>query len=604
MNNEKNMIKNTTYLYAGTDELGRTVDAVIGSDDTKEVGVFYFLWLGSHGAEHAYDVTKIIEKNPNAAESAETWMAAGGGDLGEAHWWGESLFGYHTQEDEWVIDKDIQMLTDAGVDFLGVDCTNGFAYTEKWMVLLKVLDKYYNQGFKVPRVTPIVKAHPGRTIMTVYQDIYMAHPEYQNLWYCMNGKPVMIGDKDAEGLSEECLEFYTFIFPQWPREPYRADGLPWMDFGLWTDDKSLAIFGTEDTKTAMCVSLAQHSGTKAFSTSAFYGDTTNRTRSWHDGANDPAEDAYLYGYNFAEQFDYVYKCNPDIIFITGWNEWFAQRQRKWLTMEGEPHTDPIILVDNADVNNSRDIQPMKGGYGDNYYMQMVQYIRKFKGATVPNEKLNTEVEVRSITIDVKEDFSQWDDVEWYYQDYVDDTNPRDAIGYGGIHYTDNSGRNDIATIKVANDKENLYAYVQTVDDIIGMGEEHCLSMFISTGNNESPTWYGYDYVVSRVPASVDKLVVEKHTENGWTKIDEVAYLMEENKLQFEIPLATLGLQSDNISIQFKVADNYQDEEGIYSFYLHGDAAPYGRLNYVYISNGVDDIPKHIINETKAIPNGR
>jgi len=377
-----------------------------------------------------------------------------------------------------------------------------------------------------------------------------------------------------------------------------------MDFGLWTDDKSLAIFGTEDTKTAMCVSLAQHSGTKAFSTSAFYGDTTNRTRSWHDGANDPAEDAYLYGYNFAEQFDYVYKCNPDIIFITGWNEWFAQRQRKWLTMEGEPHTDPIILVDNADVNNSRDIQPMKGGYGDNYYMQMVQYIRKFKGATVPNEKLNTAVEVKPITINVKEDFTQWNDVEWYYQDYVDDTNPRDAIGYGGIHYTDNSGRNDIATIKIANDSEKLYAYVQTVDDIIGMGEKHCLSMFISTEDNESAAWCGYNYVVSRVPASVDKLVVEKYTTNGWTKIDEVAYLMEGNKLQFEIPLATLGLQSDNITIQFKVADNYQDEEGIYSFYLHGDVAPYGRLNYVYSSNGVENIPKHIINETKAIPNGR
>jgi len=109
MNNEKNMIKNTTYLYAGTDELGRTVDAVIGSDDTKEVGVFYFLWLGSHGAEHAYDVTRIIEENPNAAKSAEAWMAAGGGDLGEAHWWGESLFGYHTQEDERVIYKDMQM---------------------------------------------------------------------------------------------------------------------------------------------------------------------------------------------------------------------------------------------------------------------------------------------------------------------------------------------------------------------------------------------------------------------------------------------------------------------------------------------------------------
>ena len=603
MKKDNNSIKNTTFLYAGTDDLGRALDIVVGSNETKEVGMFYFLWLGSHGAEHVYDVTKIIEKDSNAAESSEAWIAAGGGDYGEAHWWGESLFGYHTQEDEWVVDKDVQMLTDAGVDFLAVDCTNGFAYIEKWMVLLKVLDKYYQQGFRVPRVTPIVKAHPGRTIMTVYEEIYMKYPEYHNLWYRMNGKPAIIADKEAEGLTQECLDFFTYIYPQWPREPYHADGIPWMDFGLWTDDESLAIFGTEDTKTAMCVSLAQHVGTIALSSSAFYGDQTNHTRSWHNGANDLAEDAYLYGYNFAEQFEYAIQCNPDIVFITGWNEWFAQRQRKW-GIPGHPITDPIILVDNADINNSRDIQPMKGGYGDNYYMQMIQLIRQYKGITIPNSKLNFTAEIKSLNIDVKADFSQWDKVEWYYQDYVDDTNPRDAIGYGNIHYIDNTGRNDIATIKIAHDEKCLYVYVQTVNEIIGMGEEHCLSTFISTGNNENTTWNGYDFVINRVPALVDRLIVEQYTENGWSKVGEVAYLMEGNELQFEIPLTTLGLQNDNVSIQFKVADNYQDEDGIYSFYLHGDAAPYGRLNYVYSSNGVDNIPKHIINETKAIPNGR
>jgi len=596
--------QNTTYFYAGIDDLGRTVDPVVGCDSRKDVGVFYFLWLGSHGAERVYDVTKIMKNDPNAAKSAERWMAAGGGGFGEAHWWGESLFGYHTQSDEWVIDKDIQMLTDAGVDFLGVDCTNGFTYTEKFLLLLSVLEKYRRQGFRVPRVTPIVKAHPGRTITAIYQDIYLAHPEYRELWYCMNGKPVMIADKDYEELSEDCLSFFTFIFPQWPREPYRADGLPWMDFGLWTEDKKPAIFGTENTKTMMSVSLAQHSGTKAFSSSAFYGDTTNRTRSWHNGVNDPAENAYLYGYNFEEQFEYAYQCNPDIIFITGWNEWFAQRQRKWLTMEGQPHTDPIILVDNADANNSRDIQPMKGGYGDNYYMQMVQYIRKFKGTSPVNNGLNTAAQVRPVTIDVSADPSQWDKVEWFYRDYVGDTDPRDAIGYGGIHYTDNSGRNDIAIVKVANDSENLYAYIQTAKDIVGMGQKHCLSMFIRTENENNNAWNGYDFVVNRIPASEDTLAVEKYTANGWTKVADAPYLCKGNQLQFAVPLSVLGLQANQVAIQFKVADNFQEEDGIYSFYLHGDAAPYGRLNYVYSSDGVAGIPHHIINERKAIPNGR
>jgi len=91
--------QNTTYFYAGIDDLGRTVDPVVGCDSRKDVGVFYFLCLGSHGAERVYDVTKIMKNDPNAAKSAERWMAAGGGGFGEAHWWGESLFGYHTQTD-------------------------------------------------------------------------------------------------------------------------------------------------------------------------------------------------------------------------------------------------------------------------------------------------------------------------------------------------------------------------------------------------------------------------------------------------------------------------------------------------------------------------
>ena len=602
MNKENATIKNTTYLYAGTDALGRSLEAVVGCDKKKEVGIFYFLWLGSHGAEHVHDITKIIEKDPNAPRSAEAWEAAGGGEFGEAHWWGESLFGYFTQEDEWVIDKDVQMLTDAGIDFLAVDCTNGFAYLEKWMILLRVLDKYRRQGFYVPKVMAMCKAHPGRTIMSVYEELYVKHPEYQALWYCMNGKPAIIGDKTAEGLSAQCLDFFTFIYPQWPREPYHTDGLPWMDFGRWTDDTSMAIFNPAHVKTAMCVSLAQHTGPDvAFSASAFYGDQGNRTRSYHNGANDPAEDAYLYGYNFAEQFAYAIECNPEIIFITGWNEWFAQRQRKWYIIK--PEEQPIIFVDNCDINNSRDIQPMKGGYGDAYYMQMIQLIRQYKGITPVNTHLNTAAEVKPVTMDVAADFAQWEQVEWHYRDYVNDTEPRDAIGYGGIHYTDNTGRNDIAIIKMVNDSEKLYAYIQTEKNITGMGEGHCLSLFIRTGKGEA-SWHGYDFVVGRAPASETGLVVETYTADGWKTVAQVPYLLKGNKLQLAIPLEVLGLEGEEVTVEFKVADNYQEEAGVWSFYLHGDAAPYGRLNFVYDSRGTSNIPSHIINDKRAIPNGR
>ena len=53
-------INNTTSLYAGVDDLGRTLDAINGGDSTKEVGIFYFPWVGTMGIENIYDVLTIF----------------------------------------------------------------------------------------------------------------------------------------------------------------------------------------------------------------------------------------------------------------------------------------------------------------------------------------------------------------------------------------------------------------------------------------------------------------------------------------------------------------------------------------------------------------
>lgn len=594
-------MNNTTSIYAGVDDLGRALEGIKGGDDTKEVGIFYFPWAGTMGFESVHDTSKILEKDPEAPKDYLSWMKAGGGGVGDIHWWGEPIFGYYTSSDRWVIERDVQMLTDAGIDFLMMDASNGIAYEEKWPLILEVLDKYYRQGFEVPQVTAVTYGSSGLTIETLYEEVYKKYPQYSHLWYRKDGKPLMIGLPNDQEMPDECLEFFSFLYAQWPREPYHADGIAWMDFGWWTANGKQAVFGTEGSKTIMTVSLAQHSGTLAFSSSAFYGDTTNHTRSWHDGANDPAPDAYLYGYNFAEQFEYAIECNPDIIFITGWNEWIAARQGTWRDIDME--AEPIVLVDNCNINNSRDIQPMKGGYGDNYYMQMMQYIRKFKGASVVNVGLNTASEVEPVTIDVTKSMSQWNAVDSYYLDYVYEIDDRKSVGYGATPYVDKTGRNDIYKMKVANDEENLYAFVQTVAPVTGMDQNHCMSMFISTGAEGNETWCGYDFVVNRTAASADRLVIEKRTASGWKKVGEAAYQLQENELHFAIPLSVLGLDSSDVSIQFKFADNYQGEDDIFSFYLNGDAAPYGRVNFVYESKGIDAFAEFVVNTNVAVPNG-
>ena len=578
-------------VYAGVDDLGRVLplagdNGVPAYDSNKYVGIFYFVWHGARQVPGPYDVSKIIEKDKDAARSDEAWQAAGGGPVGTNHWWGEPLFGYFRNTDRWVMSKDVQMLTDAGVDFIIFDYSNGNSYTQAVLTMLEILDIFHKQGFNVPKVSFVTKAESVRHMKEIYNDIYKSHPEYEHLWFKLDGKPLMIGSNKSPDLDQEVKDFFTIKYAQWPRESYSDDGFPWMDF-----QRPQTLYGKESGTTIMSVSVAQHSGTLALSSSAFYGDDTNKTRSYHNGANDKSEDAYLYGYNFAEQFEYAISQNPDIIFVTGWNEWIATRQNpgSWKYIDGTPNYEPVILVDAADINNSRDIQPMQGGFGDNYYMQLISYIRKFKGLAPYNTNL-PEKSTTYGTIDFSNGFADWDKLGQTYIDYTQDTEHRDARGYGRIVYKNDTGRNDIFVSKVACDNKNIYFYVETLDPLTPKEDKHWMNLFISTGNEGNKTWHGYDFVVNRVSPSDNKAVLEKCF-GGWNfeKVQDIDFMYNNNKLQIAIPLETLGYEShENLRIEFKWADNYvlneNNEADIFTFYTDGDAAPYGRLNYIFKNN--------------------
>ena len=67
----------------------------------------------------------------------------------------------------------------------------------------------------------------------------------------------------------------------------------------------------------------------------------------------------------------AFENKPKIVTLTWWNEWVAQR----LDSGGGNY----VFVDNYTQEYSRDIEPMEGGHGDQYYQWMVQYISAYKG---------------------------------------------------------------------------------------------------------------------------------------------------------------------------------------------------------------------------------
>ena len=435
----ENSLPGANGAYGGIDALGRTLSLqppeVPMPREDRYIGLFYFTWLAQHGKNGPFDITKIVAEHPDAILDVThpAW-----GPVSAFHHWGESIFGYYTSDDAWVKRKHVQMLTDAGVDFLVIDATNAAPYTNQCLQLMEILDEYQKQGWNVPKMVFYSNSHSGATIEKIYEGIYGKNL-YPNLWFQWDGKPMIVGH--PEECSDDMKAFFRIKKSQWPNEgKFHDDGLPWIAF-----ERPQHVFkNAKGENEAINVSVAQHNGTIRMSSSAFYGDQTNWTRSWHDGKNDPAPDAYQYGYNFAEQFDYALEQDPKIVFLTGWNEWIA------MSFKGPNEKEPVMFVDTCDANNSRDIEPMVGGFGDNYYMQMMEYIRKYKGVKPPQKK------ARPVSINVRGNFSQWNRVESVYHDYVNDTLDRDEQGYGELHYTNRTGRNDFDVMKVAEDRRNVY----------------------------------------------------------------------------------------------------------------------------------------------------
>ena len=555
-----------TGSLAATDALGRQV--VSAGESEKKVGIFYFLWLGEHGGQGPYNISEIYEAHPDAIESQEKWMQYGGGDYGVFHHWDEPLFGYYQTRDRWVLSRHCQMLTDAGVDFMVFDVTNGYPYIDRALDLIDVWYGYYLQGKHVPQLAFYTNAGSGGVMNLLYDELYNnaalkeKYPELDALWFNMNGKPMIVGNADDSELRPEVKEYFRIKAVQWPTDNKHSDGFPWMEFGTTLHTLGAYYKNSLQDESIMNVSVAQHCDTCRFSGSAWYGGE-DHGRSWHNGKKDTSENAVLYGYNFAEQWEYAIKLDPDIVFVTGFNEWVAQRLQ---FVDDEP----IGFCDNCTAEYSRDLEPAANELGDNYYMQLVNYIAKFKGTTAALPRGS------ETTIGLAGGFAQWDGVRAVYKDYTGDTAPRDCAGFGSLYYTDDSGRNDIALAKIAEDRNNLYFYVETAEDLTAPADAGWMTLFLNFSGKE-----GYDYCVNRTAPADGKTAVEAVKDGVYTKLGNAEIVYEGSRLMLRVAKATLGIRAGvDASFTFKWADNYTDGD-IYSFYTRGDAAPYGRLNWVY-----------------------
>lgn len=553
---------NNECTLAGTDALGRTIPENVPKRNGKTVGIFYFIGSGGNADCPIYDISEVLKKDPEAYESVERWKAAGG-PYNRAGFWGKPLFGYYAAQDRWIVSRHAVMLADVGIDYIMIDYTNAAWCLDSLEVLLDVFKEYKDKGVNVPRVAFYTNTNSGKNANIVYKDVYLKYADrFADLWFLWDGKPLLIADKNDPELLPVILDYCTVKDPIWPNETaYKENAWPWMEFGrLYTPE---SVYGKNGRREVMSVSVAQHCVTGMFSQTAWYGGN-DHTRNWHDGANDTSEDAVLHGYNFAEQWEWALKNDPETVFVTGFNEWGA------VVTHFRADLGPIQMCDNADIDCSRDVEPMSGGYGDNYLMQLAAYIRRFKGC----EEIR--VADKDVTVDIFAGETAFDGATHVYR-HVPCEARRDHAGWG-VWYKSAATRNRISEIRAAKDGDYVYFLIKTENGLTPPSD-NWMTLFIDSG---APGGIGgcWDVTVNRKKPDGGKTAVERHGADGAHVVGYADIAYGEHHVSIKLPRHFINGEDGRCSIRFKAADNYTDGD-VMSFYTQGDCAPYGRLNYIF-----------------------
>ena len=580
---------------SATDDYDRSFGEVTDYNGNV-VGIFYFLWLSQ--ASVTTNVDSYIEDG-----NVEAVLT--GDEVGMAPaftYWGEPMYGFYQVEDEWVVRKHVELFINAGLDFICFDCTNNDFYQAAAKTVLDVLLEYAEMGYDVPRA--MFMTNSDSTLMTenIYNAFYR-RDTYDAVWFYGNGdKPWIISS--YAGSDANILDRFYFKPAQWPNRSYNENGFPWISWHYpqetYTD--------RENDYTIMSVSVSQHTGIGGslsdagvtginFSISGlfapynydtlsdslkarvssetatkYYNYNWGRGYSHETGSND--YDSALANVNFEEQWDSALQ-NEDVnlVFVTGWNEWIAQKQSK----------DPLLgssygyFVDTFSTEFSRDIEMMNGGYLDNCYLQLVANIREYKGVAYGTQVTRNATVAKGTDLF---DLSNWSAAP-VYKDLVGETEPRAALGAGGNYYTNDTGRNDIQEVLVASDEEYVYFLVAAAEDITAKesADTRWMNVFIGIEGAEGG-WNGLQYVVNRsldgTTASLDKI------ENGaYASVGTAATVVSGRYMLVQVAKRSLGIEGDEFGIVFKVTDNLQKDFDVTDLYTNGDAAPIGRINYSY-----------------------
>jgi hypothetical protein len=543
--------------------------------DDRVVGIFYFLWIGAHGYDvhedhnevtvpkatdinSPYDNNELLKANPTNPQY---------GPVHAFHHWGKPYFNYYVSNDRWVIRKHAQMLSDAGIDVVFLDVTNGLHYLPTVNIVCEEYKAMRANGAKTPMISFVLNSAAAQTLNTIYSQFYAAG-KYSDLWFKWENKPLVLCPDDAN-IPAAQKSFFTL------RHTWFDSRGAWFGNGInkWTwGDYYPQGLGKSATNSNEQISVlpATH-------------PTSNIGRSYNGQSQpaNPTPESTGAGTYFKLQTQRALEANPKIVFITGWNEWIAMRFTDGAagSFLGKPiKVGDTYFVDDYNHEYSRDIEPVDGSFGDNYYYYMTDFIRKFKGvAPIAADK-------ETCAITVNGTFDDWKNVKAVYSDDKGDITNRNHHGYGRVGtLTNNTGRNDIVETRVAVDASSLYFYVKTASAITAHTDDRWMRLFINVNGSTTPKWEGFGFVVNNTVNSSTSTTLER-SKGGWNweKVQDISYKVSKTEMELAIPLSALGISKTNgYSIDFKWVDNAIESGDIKECMRDGDSAPNSRFRCRY-----------------------
>lgn len=363
------------YQYSQTHKQDFSSQELSSRSRGPSVGIFYFLWHCPVSSSKAYNPGQVIPDSSQASIGAQEWAG-----IPSFHWWGQPADGFYClAENEKLLIKHAELLRDAGIEFIYIDSSN-WTDRKKDMteaMVVEPFEKLMQVWSKIPgapKVVPFVPINGSGTLATYFDTMLTRYPQ---MAFQYKGKPLFLA---VRTLSQASSPQYVMLQSKYTlRSMWGLLGQSDLRNGHWSfiQPCQKGFLSSKATKDCEQGSSIVRGELEQTSVSMAYQDSYM--------SNYETATPKFFGKTFLRQMQTAFESQAQIITITSWNEWIAQR----FCPDGGVKCDVDhfpngnkVFVDQYTYEYNRDIEPSVG-QGTYYYDLMKRAVALIKSGNSP-----------------------------------------------------------------------------------------------------------------------------------------------------------------------------------------------------------------------------